>query len=352
MSEDILIRRDGRAGRITLTRPTALNALTWPMCTAVHRALEDWCEDPGVDLILIEGEGRAFCAGGDIREMHERGIAGDHDYGRRFWADEYRMNLALARYPKPVVCFLQGYTMGGGVGLGCHATHRIVDDSSRIAMPECGIGLVPDVGGSLLLARAPGRLGEYLGLTGARMGPGDAILCGFADHYVPGSWDALKAGLCSSGDPSAIETGARRPPEAPLAGLIDFANEIFDAADLRGILDALSASDDPEATRALGRIGEISPLSAACAVELIRQVRYLDTIADALRMEYRFTSRASEHGDFVEGIRALIVDKDNAPRWKHDGPGAVAPKEVEAMLRPPPGGDLMLDGRKSGETVQ
>ena len=352
MSEDVLIRRDGRAGRITLNRPDALNALTWAMCTAIHDAIRHWQDDPGVDLVLIEGEGRAFCAGGDIREMYERGVAGDHDYGRRFWADEYRLNLALARYPKPVVSFLQGYTMGGGVGVGCHATHRVVDDTSRIAMPECGIGLVPDVGGSLLLARAPGRLGEYLGLTGTRMEAGGALLCGFADHYVPDGWEELKAALCSSGDPSGIDAAERRPPEAPLAAMIDFAAECFGADDLRGIVEALAASDDPEAGRALGRIDEISPLSAACAVELIHRVRQLDTVADALRLEYRFTSRASEHGDFVEGIRALIVDKDNAPRWKHDGPGAVTPEDVESMLCPPPGGDLMLDGRKDGEAVQ
>ena len=352
MSEDILIRTDGRAGRITLSRPHALNALTWPMCNAIHDALRRWEDDSGTDLLLIEGEGRAFCAGGDIREMHERGAAGDHDYGRRFWADEYRMNLAIARYPKPVVSFLQGYTMGGGVGVGCHATHRIVDDTSRIAMPECGIGLVPDVGGSLLLARAPGRLGEFLGVTGTRMGPGDAILCGFADHYIPGGWDELKAALCDTGDAALAGAAAARPPEAPMAGLIDFAAECFDGRTLRDVLRALSASDDPEAARALARIGEISPLSASCTVELIHRVREADTLRDALSMEYRFTSRASEHGDFVEGIRALIIEKDNAPRWRHDGPGAVTQAEVEAMLRPPPGGDLMFGDAMDGETVQ
>ena len=352
MSDDILIRRDGRAGRITLNRPGALNALTWPMCNAIHDALRDWRDDPAIDLVLIEGEGRAFCAGGDIREMHERGVAGDHDYGRRFWADEYRMNLAIPRYPKPVVSFLQGYTMGGGVGVGCHASHRVVDDTSRIAMPECGIGLVPDVGGSLLLARAPGRLGEFLGLTGTHMGPGDAILCGFADHYAPAGWGELKAHLCASGDPSAVEGASGPAPEAPLAALIDFADECFAGGTLRDILKALTASDDPEASRSLARIGEISPLSAACTIELIHRVRGTDTMRDALRMEYRFTSRASGHGDFVEGIRALIIDKDNAPRWRHDAPGAVTQAEVEAMLRPPPWGDLMFEDVKDGETVQ
>ena len=352
MSDDILIRTDRRAGRITLNRPDALNALTWPMCRAIAEALADWRDDDAVDLVLIDGAGRAFCAGGDIREMHARGLAGDHDYGRRFWADEYRMDRALARYPKPVVSFLQGFTMGGGVGVGCHALHRIVDGTSRIAMPECAIGLVPDVGGSLLLARAPGRLGEFLGLTGTRMGPGDAILCGFADRFVPSGWDELRDALCATGDPSCIDAAAAPPPEAPLAALIDFAAECFAGETLRDILNALRATDDPEAVRALEKIDDISPLSAACTVELIHRVRGLDRIEDALRMEYRFTSRASEEADFVEGIRALIIDKDNAPRWKHSGPDAVPPHEMSAMLRPPPGGDLMFDDGTGGETLQ
>ena len=352
MSDDILIRREGHAGRITLNRPDALNALTWEMCAAIHDALRLWIDEADVRLVLIEGAGRAFCAGGDIREMHARGIAGDHDYGRRFWADEYRMNLAIARYPKPVVSFLQGFTMGGGVGVGCHAVHRIVDDSSRIAMPECGIGLVPDVGGSLLLSRAPGRLGEFLGLTGTRMGPGDAILCGFADHYVPGDWEGVKSELCSTGDPGRLAEFEQAPPEAPLAGLIDFASDCFAGETLRDILNALRHSDDPEATRSLDRLQKISPLSAACTVELIHRVRGLGTIRDALRIEYRFTSRASENGDFLEGIRALIIDKDNAPHWKHDDPGAVPPHEMSAMLRPPSGGDLMFDDMVGGEVPQ
>jgi enoyl-CoA hydratase len=160
---DIDIRIEGRAGRITLNRPKALNALTYEMCLAVDAALRAWADDPAVDLVLIDAEGRAFCAGGDIAEMYATGTAGDFDYGRRFWRDEYRMNARIAEYPKPVVALMQGYTMGGGVGLGCHASHRVVGETSRIAMPECSIGLVPDVGGSLLLRRAPGAFGIWAG---------------------------------------------------------------------------------------------------------------------------------------------------------------------------------------------
>jgi enoyl-CoA hydratase len=169
-----------------LNRPAALNALTWEMCTPDRGRAGRLGRDDAVAMLVIDAAGeKAFCAGGDIAEMYATGTAGDFDYGRRFWADEYRMNAKLFNFPKPVATFLQGFTMGGGVGVGCHASHRIVCDTSRIAMPECGIGLVPDVGGSLILARAPGRLGEYLGVTAARMGPGDAIYAGFADYLVP-----------------------------------------------------------------------------------------------------------------------------------------------------------------------
>src|SRR6056297_2638543 len=186
MSDEIHIRREGRAGRITLTRPKAMNALSYDMCLAIEDALDNWATDDSVDLLMIDAEGdRAFCAGGDIQKLYQTGRAGDFAYGRRFWRDEYRMNARLAEYPKPVVSLMQGFTMGGGVGVGCHDSHRVVGASTRIAMPECGIGLIPDVGGTRLLANAPGRLGEFIGLTGHRLGPGDAIVAGFADHYLP-----------------------------------------------------------------------------------------------------------------------------------------------------------------------
>ena len=336
----VRIARDGRAGRITLARPDALNALTWPMVTAIRAALDGWRDDAGIEILLIEGEGRAFCAGGDIREMHARGMARDFDYGRRFWADEYRLNLALATYPKPVVAFLHGAVMGGGVGLGCHAAHRIVDGSTRVAMPECAIGLVPDVGGSLLLARAPGRLGEYLALTTTRMKAADGIHAGFADAFVPAGWDDLKRALCASGDPAAIAEAAADPGESALAGLRRFADRHFDAPDLPALLACLADSDAPDAPAALAAIGKVSPLSAAVTLALIRASRADGTLPGALRLEYRATSRLPEHGDFVEGIRALIVDKDGAPRWRFPDAASVPSALLDEMLSPPPGGDL------------
>ena len=220
---DINIRVAGHAGRITLTRPKALNALTYDMCLAIDAALKDWAGNDNVRLVVIDAEGeKAFCAGGDIAEMYYTGTKGNYDYGRKFWRDEYRMNARISEYPKPVVGFLQGFTMGGGVGVGCHGSHRVVGESSQISMPEAGIGLVPDVGGSLLLALAPGRLGEYLGITAARMNAGDAVFAGFADHFIPeDQWPALIAALEETGDAAQLEARVHTMASELADGAID-----------------------------------------------------------------------------------------------------------------------------------
>ena len=213
--DDLNIRKTGRAGRITFTRPKALNALSHPMALAIQDALDGWRNDPDVALVIIDAEGdRAFCAGGDIAAVYHAGRAGVHKVGREFFRDEYRMNATIADYPKPIVAFMQGFVMGGGVGVGGHASHRVVGDTTRIAMPESGIGLIPDVGGTWLLSRAPGRIGEYLALTGARMGPGDALHAGFADLYIPeAKWPALIDELQRTGDTGCL-TGHPAPASA------------------------------------------------------------------------------------------------------------------------------------------
>ena len=336
MSDDIDIRIEGRAGRITLNRPKALNAITYAMCLEIEAALDAWAEDDAVALVLIDAEGdRAFSAGGDIQEMYDTGTAGDFAYGRKFWADEYRMNAKMFGFPKPVVTFLQGFTMGGGVGVGCHGSHRIVCESSQIAMPECGIGLVPDVGGTLLLARAPGRLGEYLGVSAARMGPGDAIHAEFADYFVPeASWPALKSELIESGDWEAVDRAAMPAPDGPLKAAQAEIDHLFGGEALRDIITDLRHSDSETARQAEKQMGRNSPLAMACAVELVHRARGADDILVALRNEYRFTSRSMEHGDFLEGIRAAIIDKDRSPKWRHTGPLDVVPVDVANMLRP------------------
>lgn len=329
---DIEIRREGRAGRITLHRPQALNALTRRMCREIDDALTAWRDEDGVHIVVIDAEGtRAFCAGGDIARIHDAARAGDFDAGRAFWADEYRMNARLKTYPKPVVALMQGFVMGGGVGLGCHASHRVVGDSTRMAMPECGIGLIPDVGGTLLLSAAPGRLGEYLGLTGARMSAGDAITAGFADYYLPETdWPTLLRTLCDAGGTAALP--AREPPAPALPqAAIDRA---FSAESVSAIAARLDSEGGDFASGARKALGEGSPLSMACTLAAIRAQRGDDDIHAALRREFRFTWRSMDKGDFLEGVRARIIDKDRAPRWRHAGPEDVTDAEVAAMLAP------------------
>src|SRR6056297_2735445 len=332
---DIDIRKDGPAGRITLQRPKALNALTYEMCLAIEDALWTWRADPTIRLVLIDAEGdKAFCAGGDIAEMYATGTAGDFAYGQRFWRDEYRMNAKLADYPKPVVSFLQGFTMGGGVGVGCHGSHRVVGDSSRIAMPECGIGFVPDVGGSYLLARAPGRLGEYLGLSAARMGPGDAIHAGFADRYHPeDDWHALKQALIETGDVAAIGA-APPPPESALAERQTEIDRLFQGETLSEVISMLRSSDGSFSKDTLKSLSRNAPLSMAVTLEMIHRLRSPSvTVRQGLELEYRVSHRTMEQGDFLEGIRAAIVDKDKSPVWRH-GLEAVPTADVARMLMP------------------
>lgn len=335
MSADIHIRKDGAAGRITLNRPKALNALTYDMCLAIQSALENWADDPEIALLILDAEGeKAFCAGGDIAEMYATGKAGDFTYGRRFWRDEYRMNATLFRFPKPVVSFLQGFTMGGGVGVGCHASHRIVCESSQIAMPEVGIGLVPDVGGSMMLANAPGRLGEYLGTTASRMGPGDAILAGFADYYLPNAhWADLKSQLTATGDWTLVDAAAGLAPQAALDARRPEIDQHFGGETLADILRSLRNQDTEFTRKTLKILQRNSPLAMACAIEMVHRLRGIEDIERALELEYRFTHRSMEHGDFVEGIRAAIIDKDRNPNWRHDLDDPLD-VDMSKMLRP------------------
>lgn len=335
MMSDISIRQEGVAGRITLTRPKALNALSYEMCTAIEGALDAWAEDDAVQVLIIDAEGdKAFCAGGDIAELYATGRAGDFDYGRKFWADEYRMNAKLFEFPKPVISFLQGFTMGGGVGIGCHGSHRITCESSRIAMPETGIGLIPDVGGSLLLSQCPGRIGEYLGCTSGRMTAADAIYAGFADYYVPAlKWAELKSALAMSGDLTWIDKAAEPAAPSTLKDDAETIERCFGGETLGDIFDALKAETGDFAARTLATMQRNSPLSMAATIEIIHRLRGSDDIRRALELEYRFTARAMEHGDFLEGIRAAIIDKDKNPTWRHNGPDVPA-TQVSQMLMP------------------
>lgn len=337
MSEtDVLVRKDGKAGRITLNRPDTLNALSYNMIKRIESALLEWEQAPDIDLIIIDAVGnKAFCAGGDISEMYNRGTKGDFDYGRSFWIDEYRLNTYIANYPKPYVAFMHGFVMGGGVGVSAHGSHRIVCEASKLAMPECSIGLIPDVGGTYILGRAPGHLGEFIGLTGYRMDPADALLAGFADMFVPqGSFDDVKIELTKSGDISVLEQYSESALPANLTTLSNEINAVFGQPSLVEINEALAANQSEWAARATKSIQHGSPLSLICTLKLIRGARKNKSLRDALDNEFRFTSRSAEMGDFLEGIRAAIIDKDRNPKWKYTSIEDVPLKLVEDMLAP------------------
>lgn len=332
----MIARKEGKAGWLTFNRPQALNALDQDMVAVIETALTAWRDDPEVALIIIDAEGeRAFCAGGDIAAVYRAGRAGDFETGGRFWRDEYRMNAMIAEYRKPIVAFMQGFVMGGGVGVGGHASHRIVGNTTQIAMPETGIGLIPDVGGTLILAKAPGRVGEYLGVTGSRIGAADAIHAGFADIYLPEEeWPAIKALLARTGDPETLPLG-RTPTPGRLAALAPEIDTAFDGPDIRAIITALEATETGFAAETLKVIRRNSALSEEATLRLVRLTRANPTIRAALGNEFRFTLRAAELGDFLEGVRAQIIDKDRNPNW-HWTLDNLPEDHVAALLAPLP----------------
>lgn len=340
MSE-VSTRIVGKAGRITLTRPKALNALSYQMCLDIEAALDAWRDDDTVEIVVIDAEGdKAFCAGGDIQAMYEHGLKGDYDFGRTFWRDEYRMNAKIAEYPKPIVALMQGFVMGGGVGVGGHAGIRVVCETSQVAMPETGIGLAPDVGGTYLLSRAPGKLGEYLGATSLRMNAGDAIHAGFADHYIEREyWLDLVSELEETGNAGLVATMAATPPESPLALAQTEIDRLFDGtpADIAAKCDA----GDSETARASAKaIRRASPLSVCCTLANITRARNAESVRQVLAYEFEFTYRAMEHGDFLEGVRAQIIDKDRNPTWRHASIEEV-PEEDIARMRAPLGDEAL-----------
>ncbi|MEM7178849.1 MAG: enoyl-CoA hydratase/isomerase family protein [Pseudomonadota bacterium] len=341
---ELLVRKEGHAGRITLNRPHALNALTYDMLMSIEQALDAWETDSDVSLVLIDAVGdKAFAAGGDIVDLYRTGREGDYAFGRKFWADEYRVNARIARYAKPHVAVMTGFTMGGGVGISAHGSHRIVTDGSQVAMPECGIGLVPDVGGSKLLADAPGHLGEFLGMTSTRMGPGDAIYAGFADDYVPPDrLEQLAARLVETGNPDEISHLSAEAPPATLAALQAEIDAVFSAETVTDILHRLADHPADWAARALKALRRNCPLSVACTLAMVRNARDMATIEEALAQEYRFIWRCMEEGEFLEGIRAAVIDKDRNPQWARPRLEDITEADVAHMLSPPPGGDLVL----------
>ena len=332
MSEDIFIRKSGYIGHITLNRPNVLNSLTYSMILSIEKALIEWETDENISLIIIDANGdRAFCAGGDIQILYENGLKKNFAYGKKFWADEYRLNERIANYKKPFVAFMQGFTMGGGVGVSCHGSHRIVGETSKIAMPECSIGLVPDVGGSFLLAKLPGNIGIFLGVTGKRMRASDAIYCGFADYFIPETkWKDLKKKLIETGNIDWIKKLHERTEISAIENSFSQISEAMVDVSTKNIESKLK---HPSFEKDLSALRFNSPISVAYTIIMLKMEKVRNNISDALDAEYSFTARSQEFGDFQEGIRAAVIDKDRNPLWKHKSLADVSEEDLEPFFQ-------------------
>jgi enoyl-CoA hydratase len=331
-SKDLLRRVDGRIGRITLNRPRALNALTPAMLHALSAALTDWAEDDSIEAVVLDGAGeRGLCAGGDIRLIASMSAP----EAARFWREEYATDLQTSRFPKPYVAIMDGITMGGGVGISAHGSVRVVTERSRVAMPEARIGLAPDVGGSLLLAHAPGELGIHLGLTAGTMTGPDAILCGFADYYVNSAkLDAMQAALASSGEkPEAVvQSFAERPPAAPLAEHREWIDACYSGDSVSEILNRLASSGIDAAASARAEILAMSPTSVVVTLAAIRRADALGSLQLVLEQDLQVSTALFARPDLAEGIRAQVLDKDRSPRWNPATIDAVLPHTVRSIL--------------------
>jgi len=343
MTGDVSFTAAGAAGIIQLNRPGALNALTHAMATAIDGQLAAWADMPAISRVIISGAGdKAFCAGGDVRALYDSGQAKD-GAGLQFWHDEYLLNARIKHYPKPYIALMDGITMGGGVGLSLHGSHRVVTERTVFAMPETGIGLFPDVGGTYFLPRLPGRTGLYLGLTGARLKAADCLYAGIASHYVPAARiEALIAALSAGGAPDEVlPLFAADPGPAPLAARQDFITRHFSAGRVEEILSTLNADPDPLAAETAKQLAQKSPTSLKVTFRQLTEGAALDFDA-AMRLEYRLTHGFYGGHDFYEGVRAIIIDKDNAPRWNPERLDQVTDAMIEAYFAAPPGGDLPL----------
>ena len=345
---DILARREGAVGRLTLNRPAAFNALSLGMVRAIDAVLDAWSSDPQVAVVLLDAASdRAFCAGGDIRALYEAARIGDYASMARFFREEYRLNARLARFPKPIVTVMDAITMGGGIGLGAHASHRIVTERSVLAMPEVRIGFAPDVGGTYLLSHAPGELGLHLALTGGRLDAADALLCGLADVHVPfDRLPDLRLGLahCRTGAEvqNCLDGFATSPGSSPLAAARDWIDRCYAPDTVEDILEALEGAPEPAARAAASEISGNAPTSLKVTLHALRTARHLD-LEDCLAREFLTSCSITRQPDFIEGVRAAVVDKDRNPRWTPSHLSQVGPEEVLRHFAAIDGDDLGLE---------
>jgi len=336
---EVLLEQRGRIGLITLNKPKALNALSLAMIHAIEPQLKSWATDDGVDAVVIQGAGeKAFCAGGDIRDLYEgRGT----DFGPTYYAAEYKLNVLIHTYPKPYIALMDGVTMGGGVGMSVHGSHRVVSDRILFAMPETGIGLFPDIGASWFLPCCPGEVGMYLGLTGHRLRAADTLYAGIGDVHVPanrldGLLDTLAAAKALDGDGVAaiLRDVAVDPGDAPLAAHREAIDRCFAGDSVEDILARLAAEDSEWARAQIETLAGKSPTALKVTFRQLREGARIESIADIMTMEYRLADRSFRGHDLFEGIRAVVIDKDGAPKWNPTTLDAVSEADVDEYFQP------------------
>ncbi len=344
--KETICAEQGRAGLVRLTRPRALNALTLGMIRELEAFMHGCAKNPHIYGIVLEAEGKGFCAGGDIRAVRDWSLNSPAE-AARYYAEEYQHNWTLQCFRKPHVALMNGITMGGGVGICLYGTHRIAGENVTFAMPETGIGFLPDVGGSWFLPRMPGKLGVYLGLTGRVCGRADTFYVGIATHCIPADkFETIKAAMIE-GDPiDPVVDGLHEPPgESALEKLREPVDRIFAGASVEDILRGLEGEEGEWrdwAQETLAILSKRSPLSLKITFEFLKHGSQQKSLKEALIEEYRLATRMIRQPDFIEGVRAVIVDKDQSPKWQPASLGEVSEEFVKSFFEPLPGGDLKL----------
>jgi enoyl-CoA hydratase len=342
MSEDVNIHTHGHAGHISLNRPKALHALTLDMCHAMSAALSGWADDAAVEAVILDhAEGRGFCAGGDINLLRHSALNDDGVSGRKFFHDEYQLNHQMFAYAKPIVAFMDGITMGGGVGIALPCQYRVATEHTRFAMPETGIGLFPDVGGGWHLSRLGGRLGQFLALTGARLDGAECVWAGIATHYLDTADLAeAKSRIAAGHEPGQVLSAlATTPPQARIEGNAAAIKKHFASDRYEDILASLEADESEWAAKELATLRTKSPQTCKVALRQLADSAKLDSFADNMVMEYRIASRVLTRPDFAEGVRAVIVDKTNDPAWDPATPEGVSEELLDQIFAPLPEGE-------------
>jgi enoyl-CoA hydratase len=339
MTDKVIYRIQGRTGRISLNRPKAINALDLDMVRAMTRALQDWLHEPQAKLILIDhAEGRGFCAGGDVVTI-ANSAEGSGKAGQAFFFEEYRLNHLMYTYPKRGVVFMDGITMGGGVGIACPCKYRIATERTLFAMPETSIGLFPDVGGGRYLSRLRGRVAQFLALTGARLDGAECVALGLATHYIPSDrLEQVKSELIEV--PEHVEAILRaasiEPPPARIAGNFGNIDRCFGSNRLEGVMAALEVDGSAWAAKELATLRAKSPTACKVSLRLLVESPKQFHFLDEMRLEYGIVVRMFRHPDFIEGVRAVLIDKDNRPRWNPATPEGVTDAMVDRIFEPLP----------------